>query len=150
VQSDTSTADECVQLSSAITTGTTFTVSLWMKPDTGDSGFLFGQDNPNGIKHGSNGRINYQYSGADHQNSTNNLILTNIWNHIVVSVNSATATFYINGAADGTASNVISMNAARIGGAGGQSSFYGSMDEVRVYNRALSASEVKELYNQGR
>jgi hypothetical protein len=28
--------------------------------------------------------------------------------------------------------------------------FNGQLDDVRIYNRALSASEVKQLYNAGR
>lgn len=144
-----STGDECVTLSSAFSTGTTFSVSFWMNPDADQSGFLFGQGNQLAMHHGSNGRIRWRYSSVDHYNNTNYLINNQAWNHIVVSIDNGTGTFYINGVADGITTNVVSMNAARIGGAGGQSGFLGSMDEVRIYNRALSASEITELYNQG-
>jgi hypothetical protein len=34
---------------------------------------------------------------------------------------------------------------------GSPSLFYkGSLDDVRIYNRALSATEIKQLYNQGK
>jgi hypothetical protein len=33
---------------------------------------------------------------------------------------------------------------------GGQDYFNGSIDDVRIYNRALSVTEVKQLYNAGR
>jgi hypothetical protein len=36
------------------------------------------------------------------------------------------------------------------GWSGGNSWFSGAMDETRIYNRALSASEVQALYNHGR
>jgi hypothetical protein len=38
----------------------------------------------------------------------------------------------------------------RIGFGSSYNVFNGSIDDVRVYNRALSAAEVKQLYNQGR
>ena len=37
-----------------------------------------------------------------------------------------------------------------IGASNGAVTFDGLIDEVRVYNRALSADEVKRLYNLGR
>jgi hypothetical protein len=31
-----------------------------------------------------------------------------------------------------------------------QNSFHGTLDDIRVYNRALSPDEIKRLYNMGR
>jgi hypothetical protein len=145
----TNSEDDCVALASPITTGTTYSMSMWMKPDNDAAGFLFGAGNQNSIKYTTGGRINFQYSSSPHY-SNNNLISIRNWNHVMVVVNSATATFYINGVADGTAASVPTLGFGNIGGAGGQYSFSGSIDEVRFYNRALSQSEVTELYNMGR
>jgi hypothetical protein len=67
---------------------------------------------------------------------------------------------YINGNYVATDTNNRSpggINNIRIGSIGpywisqGYPSYFsGSIDDVRVYNRALSASEVKQLYNMGR
>ena len=46
-------------------------------------------------------------------------------------------------------SAVASSNNFKIG-LGHNNSFSGLIDEVRVYNRALSSAEVKALYNMGR
>ncbi|MEK7066481.1 MAG: LamG-like jellyroll fold domain-containing protein, partial [Patescibacteria group bacterium] len=68
------------------------------------------------------------------------------------------ALFYIDGILDATR-DISSQNGslnnsivARIGmySSGNTWPFNGLIDEVRVYNRALSASEVKVLYNMGR
>jgi hypothetical protein len=73
----------------------------------------------------------------------------NQWHHIVV-VNSAGAvTFYLNGTPDGTATGGMAFDVGSIGsGFGGY--FAGKIDDVRVYNRALSATEVADLYNMGK
>ncbi|MDO8495723.1 MAG: LamG-like jellyroll fold domain-containing protein [bacterium] len=79
---------------------------------------------------------------------------TNTWNHVCFIRSGSTGTFYINGSISGTADQSIGTpTATGFPSAIGQYSsinatnFYGSMDEVRIYNRALSASDVVELYN---
>ena len=71
------------------------------------------------------------------------------WTHVVVTVNGTTATAYRNGQLFGT----ITIPALATSGAnvilGGRSATFfanGSMDDARIYNRALSASEVANLY----
>jgi arabinan endo-1,5-alpha-L-arabinosidase len=50
----------------------------------------------------------------------------------------------------GTANPNIPTDNTLIGDPGGVTAFNGKIDEVRIYNRALSADEVKRLYNLGR
>jgi hypothetical protein len=64
---------------------------------------------------------------------------------------------YINGSLDKTASETSSSIPNYAGNLGfgilqGNTSGYldGRLDDIRVYNRALSSSEVKQLYNMGR
>jgi len=81
------------------------------------------------------------------------------WHHLIVTVNRANnATFYIDGVNGGTAgisarsgslSNAGTMKIGRYG-AGASEYFNGSIDEVRVYNRVLTADEVKQHYDQTR
>ena len=84
-----------------------------------------------------------------------------VWNHIVGTYNGADTTrLYVNGTqvdTDTTASfgllnstpnpNALGIGAIQNGAAGW---FNGPLDDVRIYNRALSATEVKQLYNLGR
>lgn len=79
----------------------------------------------------------------------------NTWTHIVSTYDGANVKIYINGVLDQTLGWVGSFSNntnLRIGhdqfGAGRY--FNGAIDDVRIYNRALSASEVKLLYNLGR
>ncbi len=82
-------------------------------------------------------------------------IPTGSWVHLAVVKDGSSFTYYANGAVVGTASNSSSVisNTFYIGEDPGTPSdgvLSGSLDEVRVYNRALSASEVKQLYLAGK
>jgi len=79
------------------------------------------------------------------------------WQHVVVTFNSdtTTPTFYYNGVVQTSTSNIntlpdelgddlyIGMN----GGTYYKDEFNGKIDDVRIYDRALSADEVEELYH---
>lgn len=83
--------------------------------------------------------------------TTGNTINTNAWNHIVAtydpSLGSNQMKMYINGTFNGQSTNTSLGGAGsslRIGNYGAY--FNGSIDDVRVYNRALAANEVQQLY----
>jgi hypothetical protein len=90
---------------------------------------------------------------ADNLSDTS--LSADLWYHVafVKSGDSgANIAFYLNGVADGTASvgSVSTPSGSKkIGRRGDISSDYinGRIDEVRVYNRALSAAEITALYN---
>ena len=76
------------------------------------------------------------------------------WYHIVVVANSTTGRIYINGVLDNSGPitwDPYSLTSAiNIGGNAGymaETVFNGSLDEVMIFNRALSSSEVSALYN---
>lgn len=83
--------------------------------------------------------------------------LFSAWTHVVVTRSAAgLINFYVNGAQSGTAdqdggtpqAGVANLN---IGNTTlNESPFDGPIDEVRIYNRILSLSEIKQLYSQGR
>lgn len=83
---------------------------------------------------------------------------TGVWEHWVVVYNGpqSTASIYLNGVeitnSDPGGLGTVRSNSdpVRIGVLSpGAYHFDGSLDDVRLYNRALSASEVKQLYNLG-
>ncbi|MBU6232463.1 hypothetical protein KGP36_07555, partial [Patescibacteria group bacterium] len=45
---------------------------------------------------------------------------------------------------------VYPVNIGRQAAGGGSRYYTGTVDDVRMYSRALSAAEVKQLYNSGR
>ena len=80
----------------------------------------------------------------------------NSWHHLVATYDGSNIKIYIDGALDVsapyTATTPTNTNPFTIGGAfeGGSPSFFqGLMDEVSVYNRALTAGEVEAIYNAG-
>lgn len=94
---------------------------------------------------------------------TSGLVPINKWSHIILtwdgSVTAANVKIYLNGAEvtytttiDGVGDLVSdSSSSMQIGNnTGGSRSFDGSIDDVRIYNRALSADEVRALYNSGK
>jgi prepilin-type N-terminal cleavage/methylation domain-containing protein len=89
-----------------------------------------------------------------HVNGTTN-VTDNTWHFIAVSVSRAgLATFYLDGNPNGSgnvsaqSSTITNGLTASIGALTGNSFFFsGSIDDVRLYNRAISAAEVEAIYN---
>jgi antitoxin component YwqK of YwqJK toxin-antitoxin module len=113
----------------------------------GTSGFAFV------VNRTSPGNLTYYHSGG----STLEVgagISPSIWYHACATydLSSATAKLYINGNLMGTqtsfSTETLSSSKGAIG-AGDTSSndFSGSMDDVRIYNRALTDSEISSIYN---
>jgi hypothetical protein len=73
---------------------------------------------------------------------------TNQWYQIVMLRNSGVTTFYVNGmpTATGITATPLTPTTFRIGAENGIRFFNGAIDDVRIYNRALSSSDVAQLY----
>ncbi len=138
-------------------------VSAWIKPDTfgggdrgrivdsggaGTDGFAFNVDDFNGTD-----ALGF-FPGTGPLTSNNSVITLGVWQHVAVSYNGTTATFYVNGVSVGsdTGSPPLSTSANFLIGdraVNNDRQFDGLIDDVRVYNRALTAEEVKQLYQLG-
>ena len=108
-------------------------------------------------------RFQKDFDGANNLIAfTNNDVLQfNQWYHVVMTWDGSALIsgvgFYVNGVnqtTTGTSNgdgNAVSDAALSIiiGGISGSFTFDGFIDDVRVYNRVLSAGEVTQLYNQG-
>jgi hypothetical protein len=133
---------------SAISVGTTSTVAAWIYPTAppGPSGYgaIFAQDDVIGLWFVTGNKVTFFYSGNDHTNNT--FITLNKWHHIAVVDNAGSVTFYLDGNADGTASGGTAYSADNTGNDPSSETFQGTIDDLRFYNRALSGSDVKELY----
>ena len=133
-----------------------FTWSLWVdyKTHVNYSGLLY-----TGISN-SRYRLKFQTSGqilfmqnADGDSQVANLG-TNItgtgWHHLCLVRSSGIITTYLDGSAvdtDSRAGNVNSLGSDLIIGRNGSSYFNGQIDEVALFNTALSASKIQQIYD---
>ncbi len=146
--------------STALDVSTSFTMSGWVKlAATGEDSAIFDSGTQSNhwlvqIESVSNKIDFVERAIAD--NVSNTSLTAGTWYHVVVvkSGDSGTnLTFYLNGQADGTASvgSVTVPSGNKTIGNWTESNaqtFNGGIDEVHIYNRALSATEVAALYTQ--
>ena len=153
-------SNDRMDFSAADIGGTNFTVEVWVNPDssqvayanifdydhTGSKGFTIQQAN-------NTTNTYYFYTGGNYNNFTN--IPAGTWAHLLVSISGTSVVQYLNGVQDGTftASSNSDTTGERITlaswRAGGSHSRYwnGQYGQCRVYNKALTASEVLQNYN---
>lgn len=140
---------------SNITTGTTYTISAWiyLTSDCVNYGAIMSQDGNEGLycyqNGGTSNKLDFWYSGVPPDHFSSTPLALNRWYHVAIVNNAGSATFYLNGVADGTVSSVPTFNANSIGNDSLSEYLPGKLDEVRLYNRALSASDVYALYKSG-
>src|SRR3989441_808225 len=154
-------------LTDSTTTGlnlsATLTIAAWIKPS--DVSATCGCNRTLVVKGAAglrgyganliNGRLNFiKVGSADVASSV--LLSAGTWQHVAITWNAATseATFYINGA---LAQTIINSSVASAPldtdklsvslWLNGGSYFAGAMDELRIYNRVLSATDRLALYN---
>jgi hypothetical protein len=145
------------------TTLDAYTLAAWIKPDRDNDGaerYVFGQESQ-GIHHGirRNMFLEHAHWGADGPGATqlkdylmNGTDDTDGWIHAVWTYSgdgSKVAQVYLDGVKDlETTKNRPNIGNGLIIGArnGGGQQFLGLMDDVAVWNRALTASEVEGIY----
>lgn len=155
-----------------LTATTSVSVSLWFKivsePNTDEELFYIFHK----LAAGSLIRALYYYNGGTRQlligrngavtayASYNGNFGDNTWRHLVVVFNGSTIEYYLNGTSVASASvsgTYDSSGAAQSAGFGlsdlafgtGDGSLNGMLDEVGVWDRALTSTEVTSLYNSG-
>jgi hypothetical protein len=147
---------------------TNMTVAAWVKMTTNQDGEIISKD-PNstsgwGLSTNSSGRLSF-YTATNGSNyhgrivGAGTLINDGLWHHVAVTLSgggSGTITIYIDGVSQplnaddlGTVTTYTSSANIWIGDVFFTRPFAGPIDDVRIYNRALSAAEVKQLYLKG-
>ncbi len=153
------------------TTGQTITISAWLKANA-DYGTAFasvvhkafGSGDVNWYLQLPSGQIQAGYGdGADasfESYRTTNTLPTGGWHHVVATWTFGTASsmnIYLDGALQsgswtsgtGNVAPDVNNNAVAIGDDGFSEQYGGVIDELRIYNRGLSATEVAALYAGG-
>ena len=151
--------------SSAVPSFSSFTLSNWIKLDPYETQWMtfYRRGNigtSNGTLYMYNDAANsamisvYADNGTRYNNGCSACLLTNNWNHVVATYDNAThsSNIYVNGVLKGSAaagsfyygtSNQPMYFPTQYSGGYNNN---GTFDEFRIYNRSLSADEVKELY----
>lgn len=102
------------------------------------------------------GQVSYQSKNGSIIKSTGPLLQTGQWYHLAITFTNTQARLYINGVLNNTVNadfsipNDVTVTATTIGawlGSGGGQYFNGNIDEFRVWNVALSATDIANTMN---
>lgn len=156
---------------------TTFTVTGWFKSGPADTGGVFVAQGGSGagwfvgLNNNTSGMLSAVIKNSDGGQSgklsTQGGFNDNIWHHFTFVMTTNTSAYASNNSllyADGVLLSSSENSDSTSGGyatssvvaslgvrnAGSSLLFKGSLDEVRIYNRALTAAEIKSLYNASR
>lgn len=150
-----------------------FTLSCWVKPDNGygttssdlqNEIHLFGRftraimnTSSYSFNFLNDGRLSLRLFDSTMTNLTfysNSVVPTNEWTHIAASFDGSTVKIYINGVQNATYSNfqfaqnstdLFCVGARNFPGILTNRHYKGGLDEIKIFKRALSQTEVKEL-----
>ncbi|MEO8427268.1 MAG: LamG-like jellyroll fold domain-containing protein [Verrucomicrobiota bacterium] len=145
-----------VNNTSSLNPGTQLTLSAWIKPtSTSTSGEIISKENNVNnqyyLRLQGGGKIRFTVAGATLNGTTT--LSPNTWNLITGTYDGSSMNLYINGFLDATSPATLSMadNGLNVRLGARQYAtpvvFHGLIDDVRIYNRALSLAEVQTLLN---
>lgn len=138
-----------------LTSPATFSWGGWVYPTNVTADQMFASKrNSNYLRIvGSKAFVSLNIGGQKTRTGTTNLPNNN-WSHIFATYDGSVIKLYVNGIQEGAdlaaTGNVGSMNGVMDFGrftAADPRPFYGTLDEFKMYNRALSAQEVRALYD---
>jgi len=124
-----------------------FTIDAWIKQNAGGDAGIAGYGFPGGYTLIlASGELVLTKNGFSHVGS--GLVMGGTdWHHVAVTKSGSNVVFYLNGVASTPKSydpGFTFESTFFIGGA-----FNGLIDEVEIYNRALSAAEIQAIFNAG-
>ena len=130
------------------------TYSAWVKVTDTDASTILSYGNTL-LRLGTATSIQFWSDVSEPQLSTSVSTLTNVWSHIVVTQTGQNVKIYLNGVqVNSTSSNPPVNTGANISSIGRYAQgdlwyFTGQIDDVGIFNVALTSDQVIELYNQG-
>ncbi|WP_113923014.1 LamG-like jellyroll fold domain-containing protein [Cognataquiflexum aquatile] len=148
--------------SSSLNITEAITISAWIRPNQSGNRKVLSKSGPDGYEFGINsgGKVEFRFNGNSSGNTYRLESITSYptngttWMHIAATFNGTTSRIYINGQLDSSASYApvaIGANTVglQIGAYLGIHRWNGALDDIRLYGRALSGSEILNLINAG-
>jgi len=146
--------DESLNITDAIT------IEAWVKQAENNDGYVIIKNTADDSKRlyamwsqGSEDSVHFfYYDGAKEEICWNYALDDNTWHHVVITVDGLTATLYVDGVSQGdkTLSGAFQGDATAKVKIGKREPnhfhFNGTIDEVRIYNRALTQTEIQLHY----
>lgn len=145
---------ESINIESAIT------ISAWIRPNSIHTRRVISKTGPNGYELGTSslGKIEFKLNGSSFGNKytisseTNYPIDGKTWMHVAATFDGTTSSIYINGKLDKSISHALftigsNTSALYIGALLGNNRWDGAIDDLRLYKRALGASEILNLHS---
>jgi len=141
-----------------ITMTSNSTISFWAivnKLNVDDMIITKEDDDDTGYFQGSVGVLNNAFKFREHKDDgagvlSSSAILSDIWYHAVLVSDGGTVSWYIDGSFDTSDSLSGPRHVNSFGGdpAASESYFNGTLDEIMIFNRSLSATEVSDIYTE--
>ena len=137
-----------------------FSISMWINAnDVNTIQYLFCSNNSNNVDLGINsngqgvGKIVWVIYNTSYSYLVSTATITiNTWYNIAVTYNNGSSELFINGVSQGTSIKTLLESSIEptLGyrNTGGSVRFNGSIDQVRIFNKALNSTEVTTLYNE--
>ncbi len=139
------------------TGSTSYTIGGWVRNTTlGSQGILgwgnWGSTNQtNALRTSSNSFYHYWWGNDVNPAMPSGQTILNTWRHVIATYDGTTRRIYLDGALLSSAAasglNAQNMN-FRIGSTNNSENFIGTLDDIVIYNRALSLAEVGNVMNQ--
>ena len=143
--------------------GTNATINAWVKTNSGGGGIIVGKDESGGSYNKyffqilGNGQLVFHINQPSAGNgawmySSNWDLLTERWYNVCVVMEGLNYSFYVNGNFFGSAISwldVPDVNAPFLIGSAEAYGYSGIIDDIRIYNRALTVTEIDSLYHIG-
>lgn len=112
-----------------------------------------GADGPN-FSITREGALVFGRAGGTPVQSASSAITDTLWHHVAVTKSAGTVVFYIDGQPAGSASFIETLGYSSAWGIGALSPsraypFFGSLDELSIYDRVLGATEIATIYGYG-
>jgi hypothetical protein len=142
-----------------------YTISFWGKSSNGSGGQTFINTNNNAvafvrIDYSAGGNLSFYHRASSGANDGDSFIVSGMadgnWHHVVITKDNTSVKAYKDGSlvgtitsTSGTYSNNTTLQIGRNNyNANGANNLDGNIDQVRIYDKALSSDEVEILYNE--